>query len=89
MEFESDFKKNFEFIKYFIIVDILSMSGIMIYTLTYVLAFDLNLFSFVYLFLMFVHFWWTVSSGLKARKVSKELTFKLNKWQELNVNEIS
>jgi hypothetical protein len=30
-----------------------------------------------------------MSSGLKARKVSKELTFKLNIWQESNVNEIS
>ncbi len=69
------------------------MSGIMIYTypMIYVPAFDLNLnlFSFVYLFLMFIHFWWTMSSGLKARKVSKELTFKLNIWQESNVNEIS
>jgi hypothetical protein len=65
------------------------MSGIMIYTLIYVPASDLNLFGFAYLFLMFIHFWWTIVSGLKSRKVSNELTLKLNKWQELNVDEIS
>ncbi len=85
-EFRSNFKKNVEFIKYFIIIDILSMSGIMIYALIYIPTYNMkiNIFSISYLILMSIHFSWTVKTELNANKLSEELSSKLNHWNELS-----
>ncbi len=88
-EFRSNFKKNVEFIKYFIIIDTLSMSGIIIYGLIYIPTYNMkfNIFCILYLILMSIHFSWTVKTGLKVNKLSEELSSKLNRWNELSIEE--
>jgi hypothetical protein len=87
IEFQSNFKKYFNFIKYFIFVDIFSISGIMIYALIYVPTFNLNfnILSISNLILMSIHSLWTFRSGFKAKYLSEELMFKLNRWKEMRI----
>jgi hypothetical protein len=91
IEFQSNFKKYLEFIKYFIFADIFSMSGIMTYSLIYVPTFNLkfNVFSLSNLILMSIHSLWTLRSGFKVIYLSEELIFKLNRWKELKMEGIS
>jgi hypothetical protein len=88
-KFRSDIKKNVDFVKYFIIIDTFSMALIMIYVMFYVPNHNMNfnLFSFVYLILMAIHFLWTMNSGLKVGKIEKEMISKLNCWKELESDE--
>ncbi len=86
-QFQSNFKKHFNFIEYFIFVDIFSISGIMIYALIYVPTFNLNfnILSISNLILMSIHSLWTFRSGFKAKYLSEELMFKLNRWKEMRI----
>ncbi len=88
-KFRSDIKKNVDFVKYFIVIDTFSMALIMIYVMFYVPNHDMNfnLFSFVYLILMAIHFFWIMNSALKVGKVEKEMISKLNRWKELESDE--
>ncbi len=88
-KFRSDIKKNVDFIKYFIIIDTFSMALIRIYVTFNVpnRNMNFNLFSFVYLILMAIHFLWTMNSALKVGKVEKEMISKLNRWKELESDE--
>jgi hypothetical protein len=76
IEFRSNFKKYVEFIQYFIVIDILSMSGIIIYALIYIPTYNMkfNIFCILYLILMSIHFSWTIKTGLKVNKLSEELS---------------
>jgi hypothetical protein len=87
IEFRSNFKKNVEFIKYFIIIDILSMFGTIIYALIYIPTYNMNfnIFCILYLILMSIHFSWTIKTELKVNKLSEELSSKLNRWNELSI----
>ncbi len=91
IEFQSNFKKHLDFIKYFIFIDILSISGVMIYTLIYVPSFNLNfnILSLSNLVLMSIHSLWTFRSGFKAKYLSEELILKLNRWKELKMDGMS
>jgi hypothetical protein len=88
IEFRSNFKKYVEFIQYFIVIDILSMSGIIIYALIYIPTYNMkfNIFCILYLILMLFHFSWTIKTGLKVNKLSEELSSKLNRWNELSID---
>jgi hypothetical protein len=91
IEFRSNFKKNVEFIKYFIVVDILSMSGIIIYTMVYIPTYSMkfNIFCILYLILMSIHFSWTIKTGLKVNKLSEELSSKFNRWKNFRIEGIN
>jgi hypothetical protein len=91
IEFQSDFKKYLELIKYFIFIDIFSMSGIMIYSLIYVPTFNLNfnILGLSNLILMSIHSLWSFRPGFKAKYLSEELMFKLNRWKELKMDGMS
>ncbi len=88
-KFQSDIKKNVDFVKYFIIIDTFSMALIMIYVMFCVpnRNMQFKLFSFAYLILMAIYFFWTMNSGLKVGKVEKEMVSKLNRWKELESDE--
>jgi hypothetical protein len=91
IEFQSNYKKHLDYIKYFIFIDILLISGVMIYALIYVPTFNLNfnIFSLSNLILMSIHSLWTFRSGFKAKYLSEELIFKLNRWKEFKMDGIS
>jgi len=91
IEFRSNFKKNVEFIKYFIIIDILSMFGITIYPLIYIPTYNMNfnIFCILYLILMSIHFSWTIKTELKVNKLSEELSSKLNSWKSFRIEGIN
>jgi hypothetical protein len=90
MEFRSNFTKNVEFIKYFIVVDILLMSGIIIYTMVYTAIYNMfNIICILYLILMLIHFSWTIKTGLKVNKLSEELSSKLNRWENFRIEGIN
>jgi hypothetical protein len=90
-EFRTIFKKNVKFITYFIVVDVLGMSGILIYSLLYVPTFnmDFNFFSIPYLILMSFQFLWTIKTGLNVSKKSDELCLELNRWKDFEFEGIS
>ncbi len=91
IEFRSNFKKNVEFIKYFIVIDILSMSGIIIYTMVYIPTYSMkfNIFCILYLILMSIHFSWTIKTELKVNKLSEELSSKFNRWKNFRIEGIN
>lgn len=67
-EFKFDLKKNINFIKYFLIIDMSSTSMIMIYALFNIPNYNIhiNFFSIVYLFIMIVHFLWVRNSSIRV-----------------------
>ncbi len=90
-EFRSISKKNLGFIKYFIVIDVLGMSGILIYSLIYVPTFnmDFNFFSIPYLILMSFQFLWTVKTGFNVSMKSDELCLELSRWKDFEFEGIS
>jgi hypothetical protein len=90
-EFRSNFKKNLGFIKYFIVIDVISMSGILIFSLvnipTYYMNF--NFYSIPYLIMMSINFFFTIKSGLNVSKKSEELCLKFNQWKHFKIEGMS
>ena len=87
--FRSDIKKNVDFVKYFIIIDTSSMALVFTYVTFCVPNHNMNfnLYSFVHLILMIIHFLWTMSSALKVCKAEREFISKLNRWKEMESDE--
>jgi hypothetical protein len=88
-EFRSDFNKNINFIKYFIIINIIAITLMFINALFHININQIDYILYIIAFygLFYAHILWTMTSSLRVPNIERELTLNLDKWQTLETED--